>query len=580
MKQRMALCLLALISSIALAQPALRTKTQPNVVPDLLLPPETQWNHFSPDQIPDFKIPKRFDPVLGTNMPVKILIWHNIGRNCFRTVANGTEKEMYDSERVAMLNKGVSAINFFCMRPTEQVPPGGNPSDPTGLPLDSLTQIVVGNGSHDDAFEGGWDAGIKWWADNVDGAAGPLGAVRSGKPSPIFFACCDNENKYSGAGDQDAANHLVVGTYAMLERTAGYAGQMYLGPLNTMGYAHDDIYDGGGKTVGWFNAADDTVPERFRGLKMDGNPRIPGCFEVVHSYECFLPEGYQTKDQNDKDFVVISHFGKDANVEHWAARVGGLTEASYQYTKAGGQKLYPMLKTVLERFGGYTFSPDKGDRWIKQYAQYGITLHSDADNVDYLSTIGAEYMPPFEVEAQMLLACFCGADGITFWGSAFGNDVVPRPKEGNPRRGQKYNDPSWGNLDLESMNYVLKAFWRMSAKATLESGKKVSFYDICDGTEEYLNWDTNVSYDDGKTFPVTRAIDWQLEKRTAVRAVVNCKKKVIFILAFQPIGVEQSKVVVKYNENGANFKKTLNVPAKKVMIYAYDLNGVKPVTKK
>ena len=30
--------------------------------------------------------------------------------------------------------------------------------------------------------------------------------------------------------------------------------------------------------------------------------------------------------------------------------------------------------------------------------------------------------------------------------------------EGNPRRGQKYNDPAYGNLDLESMNYVLKAF--------------------------------------------------------------------------------------------------------------------------
>ena len=177
----------------------------------------------------------------------------------------------------------------------------------------------------------------------------------------------------------------------------------------------------------------------------------------------------------------------------------------------------------------------------------------------------------------MLLACFCGADGVTYWGSAFGNDIpAPRPRAGNPQRGQKHNNPAYGNLDLESMNYVLKAFWRMAQPVTLENGKRYSFYDICDGDEEYLNWNTQVSYDSGKTFSGARAIDWQFDKKTAVRAVVNRKKQVIFILAFQPYGVEQRRVLVKYEENGAKFRHAIDVPAKQAVIYAYELKGVKP----
>jgi hypothetical protein len=418
----------------------------------------------------------------------------------------------------------------------------------------------------------------------VDAPAPQLAPVRPGKPAPIFLTCCDYEGIYTSGDSQDAANHLIVGTYAMLDRTLGYASQMYMGPLNTLGHAPEDMYTGGSKTLAWFTPTDDKVPQKYRGKKIAGNPRIAACLEVVHSLESVMPDGYQTKDQNNKNFVVLNHFGKNPNTEHWAARVGGNIECSYQYTKAGGQRLFPMLKTVLERYGAYTFSPERGDkdgtkRYIKEFGRYGITLQGP-NNTEFMSTIGSEVMPCFETEAQMLLACFCGADGITYWGSAFGTDIPgQRPRQGNPQRGQKYNDPAYGNLDLESMNYVLKAFWRMGQKVALENGKYYSFYDICDGNEEYLNWNTQVSYDDGKTFKGTRALDWQYEKKTAVRAVINRKKQVIFILAFQPYGVEKRQVIVRYNENGANFSHKIDVPAKKVVICAYELKGVKPLSK-
>lgn len=569
------------LAAQAAAGTAPQTKPVKNVVPDLQLPPETQWNHFSPELIPDFTVPRRPDPTLGTNMPVKFLVWHNIGRGMFRTVTNGTEKEKYDSERVAMLKKGISHIYYSVMRTqVEHVPTGGDPSDPTGLPLDSLTQVVIGHGVGDDsAFKTDWDKWIAWWHSNVEDSLGPLGAYRHGKPAPICLTFTDYEATYAWGNSQDDANHLVVGMYAMLEKTRGYVGQMYLGPLNTCGGISEAMYTGGDKTIAWFSPTDDTVPAAYQGKKLEGNPRIVAGFEVSHYMESFLPEGYQAKDQHDEDFFVVTHFGESPTAEHWAARVGGLTEGCYQYTQPAGQKLIAQLKIVCDRQSGYQYAKEEGrDRWIKQFARIGNII-ALPDGHEYPSVIGTEPVSNFVAEGQMLLACFSGANGVNFWGAG-PHDPRPHDKATHAQSGEKASDREHANVDMEPMNYTLKAFWRMGAKTTLASGRKLSFYDICDGTEEYLNWQTEVSYDGGKTYPETRAIDWQLAKKTAVRAVVNRKKKAIFILAFQPYGVEQDKIVVRYTGHGATFKQLLKVPAGKVMIYAFDLPGVRNTEKK
>jgi hypothetical protein len=585
MASRAAFLLLLLFAGPALAdqsesKPATPSKPPPNMVPDLTLPVETDWNRFRPEWIPDFKIPKRFDPVLGTNMPVKLLIWHNVGRNMFRTVTNGTDKEMFDSEREAMLKKGISLLAYHCMRAmTEQLQAGDDPTNPAGLPFDSLTQVAVGEGCGDDsAFKDDWDKWIAWWRGNVDNAAGPLGAVRPGKRSPICMTFSDYESTYGWGVNQADANHLIVGMYAMAERSLGYVGQMYLGPLNTLGYIPDNVYTGGSTTFAWFNPANDEVPEPYRGKVLQGNPQIVAGMEVSHYMESFLPEGFMIKDQHGKDFVTVTHFGKEPTTEHWAARVGGLMEGCYQYTKAGNQHLIAQLKVICDRRSGYQYSPDDGGPlWNQAYNRLGIT-QSGPNNTEFVSPIGSEKVPSFPAEGQMLLACFSGAYGVNFWGSAQFNDFIPKPRDGSPERGEKHDDRTIGNVDRESITYSLKAFWRMAQKATLENGKRYSFYDICDGTEEYLNWNTQVSYDGGKTFKGIRALDWQWDKQTAVRAVVNHKKGVIFILAFQPYGVEQDKVVVKYKGNGVEFKKAIRVPANKFVMCAYELKQPAPPT--
>ena len=127
---------------------------------------------------------------------------------------------------------------------------------------------------------------------------------------------------------------------------------------------------------------------------------------------------------------------------------------------------------------------------------------------------------------------------------------------------------------LPDTKYVLKALWRLAQPATLEDGRNLSFYDICDGSEEYLNWNGKVSYDGGKTFQQLRALDWQLQKKTAVRAVVNRKQAVIYIMAFQPYGVEQNQVIVRHDVDGCQFQKKLDVPQGTVVLQAYCLTGL------
>ena len=541
----------------------------PNVVPDLVLPGETQWNHFSPQLIPDSKVPTRFDSVLGTNMPVKWFIWHQPARNMFRSVTSGSDTAIFESERKAMFNKGITAVVEMMTRSTDH--------ESTSM-FDPATQMSVGRGVHNDDFRANWDSWIKWWQGNVEDTRGNWSkSVAKNGNMRIFLTYPDYESTYTGATDQAAANYLTVANYAMLEKTAGYVGQQYLAPINTLGNIPEDMYIGGSKTYAWFSPADNTVPERFRGMKNEGNPRIFGSIEVSHFYESWQPEGYIIKDQNEKDWIKITHFGPNPNVEHWAARVGGNIEVSQQYTRRRGQKMIAQLKICNDRRSGFQYDPElapaRDGKWNREFNQHGIT-HPGPNNTEFLGSIGSETMPNFISEAQMILGYFSGADGINFWGSAYYNEFSPKPRAGNPQRGEKYNDPSYGNVDSEAYNYVLKALWRLAQPAKLEDGRKLSFYDICDGDEEYLNWNTNVSYDGGKSYQKLRALDWQLEKKTAVRAVVNRKKGVIFLMAFQPYGVEQNQVVVKYDMNGCKILKKIDVPVGKVVIQAYKLTGI------
>jgi hypothetical protein len=117
-------------------------------------------------------------------------------------------------------------------------------------------------------------------------------------------------------------------------------------------------------------------------------------------------------------------------------------------------------------------------------------------------------------------------------------DSIPHTKDAaHPRRGSKYNDLDYANLDLENNVYSLHAMWRLAQKVQLESGAQYSFFDICDGSEIILNAETEVNY--GAGFVKYKATDWSKYQKTPVRAVVNLAKNVILFWLFKP--TEQSK---------------------------------------
>jgi hypothetical protein len=191
-------------------------------------------------------------------------------------------------------------------------------------------------------------------------------------------------------------------------------------------------------------------------------------------------------------------------------------------------------------------------------------------NGDYTFPMQSESIPNFIAEGQILLSYFCGAKGVRLLREGE-LDSIPHTKDAaHPRRGSKYNDLDYANLDLENNVYSLHAMWRLAQKVQLESGAQYSFFDICDGSEIILNAETEVNY--GAGFVKYKATDWSKYQKTPVRAVVNLAKNVIFILAFQAYGAEQNSVTVRYNQNSKNFSKTITVPTGELVIQAYSLS--------
>ncbi|MFC0182505.1 hypothetical protein ACFFJX_08010 [Pseudarcicella hirudinis] len=97
---------------------------------------------------------------------------------------------------------------------------------------------------------------------------------------------------------------------------------------------------------------------------------------------------------------------------------------------------------------------------------------------------------------------------------------------------------------------------------------------MLDANTEFLRWNTKVSYDSGSTFVQYKAPEWQINQKTAVRAIVNRPKNLIAIYAVQPYGVEQSSVIVKYDQNGYNWQRQIDVRAGVNELYIFKLNDI------
>lgn len=560
---------------INVASPISQGETSIGTVPDLTISTPTLWNYFNIDEIPDFAPARSLDAKTGQFLPNKGFIWHAPYRNLFGI----NDSEYTRLER--MTKKGVTAWN------TSKLPPYSQSIASIVTP-DRIVSENYGlgeNGGNPHPEEASYNAFLNWGRGGVANALAYGVAPINGKYGHLM-TISDYENLHTNLTTQIASNYHTVALNGMADIAIGRVGFQYGLGLNTGGYYTSNLYAGSNNV--WALPANNLVPSDFVGKSSASNNRIVGVNEITYAYETFLPEGYQVQDQNNNNWFTIKHFGAEldntynggnlngCNAQHWATNVGVGTETAYQVHKSypnGGQDVVIQLKPVNETDNGYhydqRFAVNRGNKYANYVNRYAIT--NTNGGTEYLQAPGSEYVTPFIAEGQVVLAYFSGAKFINFWSSDFSDIAIPKSKIGNPRRGAKYNDVNYGNRDLESYSYTFKALWRLNQKVTLSNGQQYSFNEICDGTEVYLNQNTKVVYPGSASITQLRALDWQLLKRSPVRAVVNQAKNVVFVLAFQAYGVEDATVTFKLTDYGANISETINLPQGKIVIKAYPL---------
>ena len=538
-----------------------------NVVPDLVITDEQYWNYFNPDKIGDITIPNRLDSITNKYIPNKWLFFHSYqGLSVFGSTATTQLQKLF--------LKGFTHINVDSLPVYET----------------NLENIVTGDKIIGDTYATGNDDSLlnfKQFVTNSFLFGNIYKITKTDNKFNLFANLITYNGRLSGIQSQEATNYLVTGLYSGLENTNGRFGYTNLSYDNTLGYITSDSYTRGNLT-NFIAYSNNTVENNYKNKSLkDSNKLIIGS-EQTYYYETILPQNYQVKDQTDTDWFTINHFGGEAtntvgvgltpNSEHWASQIAGNTQTLYNRAKVFGQDLIMTLKPTCDRGETYLHSKSKSiyynGKYIKEFGRYANTLYDISSGQEYFTNSETESLPNFIAEGQIILAYFSGARGVNFSSKYFTKDLVPRLKTTFLKRGTRYDDVTIGNQDYENYNHTMKAMSRLSQKLNIAPNVIYSFFDICDGNEIYLNIDTEVSYDGGINFLKQRALDWQINQKSPVMAVVNLQKNVIAICALQAYGVEQNSAIVRYKQNGRNFQQTILIPSDKISLFIYELGAI------
>ena len=535
-----------------------------NVVPDMLIADETNWNQFTPDKIPDVIITNHLDSVTNKNIPNKWLFFHSYqGLSLFGSTATTQIQKLF--------KKGFTHINSATLPPYE-----------TNLETILIGDKIVGDiitMGHDDAL-----INFKNFITSTFSFGDTYKITKTNNKFNLFANFVDYSGRLSFTQSQESVNYFVTGLYSALENTNGRFGYTNLSYDNTLGYITSDSYTRG-NLPNFTGYSDSSVEFTYENKSLKDSSRLLIGLLQTYYYETTLPQNYQVVDQNDTNWFNINHFGGEAtntvgvgkipNSEHWASQIAGNTQNLYNRCKEFGQDLVMMVKPTCDRSDTYLHSINSAiyhnGKYIKEYGRYANTLFNTSNGQEYLTNFETETITNFMAEGQIILAYFAGAKGISFSSKYLTKDLIPRLKTSFFKKGTRYDDVTSGNQNYESYNYTMKAMWRLSQKLTILPNVSYSFFDICDGTEVYLNIDTEVSYDGGTNYLKQRAIDWQINQKSPVMAVVNLTKNSIAICALQAYGVEQNTAIVRYKQNGRNFSQTISIPSDKISIYIYDL---------
>lgn len=550
-----------------------------------IMPPVNQWNRFYTTSLDSVTIPQKFNAVFGENRDVVSMIWHYPYRNLFAYDANVGEtnparkaaRELAEMRRV-----GIKVINANYLVSCVEMDNDERNCLPTP-PINAFKDVVVGKGMTDDSGIQGWNDWINFWRDPVWAQQRFHAPIVNGKYN-LFMMCYDYEASHTRSDRQEDVNYQVVAAYAQDEVINGWVGQMYLSPKNSLAYVNSALFTSASNTPAWFNVADSSVPERFRGKKISGNPKFYGMTEQAHYQESMKPEGYVLKDQNGNNWLTLTHFGNaegtginknsTPNIEHWQTQIIGLGQANAIECNKTGQPFFYQLKLDNQRGDGYFYSPEaksyNDNKYNGEYNRYGILNCDfpdgaagngyDGQNDCILTTAGSERAPAYIQEGQTIFSIMLGAKGIQVWGSSYDNEALPKTKTGNPQRGDRQLERNYGNNDLEGVGYTVRGWNRLAQKHIIQNSTiGYSVFDLVAETDtKYLNDATEYSVNGGVTWYSGNALIYQKNRIPATLAMVNDRLGIIAIAtqeAYNECSTQGITMVkVRYNGNIYNIE--------------------------
>jgi hypothetical protein len=158
--------------------------------------------------------------------------------------------------------------------------------------------------------------------------------------------------------------------------------------------------------------------------------------------------------------------------------------------------------------------------------------------------------PPAIAEGMAIFYWFTGAYGTIFWDDH--NELLPdQPTPTNPDLQGIGNDRNYSSYE-----HYLHGLWRLFKHHG----------DLFDGSEKYLNEETEVSYDNGRSWLKLNANQLKTTGYPFVRAIVN--RDQILIAATQPYaGPEQKRTVrVRYNQDGFKFMADIELQGDQIYL--------------
>lgn len=482
------------------------------------VPIETQKDTYSPEKFPATTIALAPDSLIGGmptptfaviyDKPVDIFLKKGIDHRSrgiyvslvhpeYRPCNERYPNIQYESPCRDASGKEISFEDFISsVEPTRRgffaYPPKGNSAEGEQYFLTQPEQKL-------------YEAGLQY-----HGSFGRGDAV--GGKAQVMFQTMDTEMNISNGPDNKSKNKYMAFLKGIGDACTGYALIMYSNTFPGVGNFQKERYPTSQNTYAgiqqnpiWTEKGDISI---IKGWQLADNKRLVETEEISLHAEDGYPQGFALKNNTGKILRTINHFGKNANVEHIIAKITHLVETGAYRAHLDKRKYASQAKIIADRnppypntSGGYVFN----------------------DHISYDPQGFGEFLPRHLAFMEGMMIFFSGADYWNIW---------DRPKEG---------------LNQDAYNGTIGALTYLGAKVKLAK-ESYSLLDIRPDLK-FMLWNTEVSYDGGKTWNTHKGIDFKDTPNALPLRIGLTPDGKVAVFACRPYGVEPTTCLWRVNLN-------------------------------